>query len=311
MKFIREIIAEKTNMASSHSNPEAEIAEMPAPPESEPLELDPVHRVASGGMSLNRADQFMYRDQGDTEEPTPDDEPDALDDDQNGMVSMDGPKVSLEEPEAEFQEPPEDEELSELFADIWDEQEEPTVIPQEEERFAAIPETPEPASNAKALMRTMYPENDAYPDMQDSLDDSEATVEQVEIVEPVEEEIPANSPYLGIRRRQAASQTEPEATPEPAIASEPAPTSEDTMPEIAPEPIAVPAPAAGRGRRQAGRVKTRLLGFGNEHNRDSDLFAKGGNAEPAIQTMYPVGWMVVISGPGRGTAFSLQNAQLF
>ncbi len=66
----------------------------------------------------------------------------------------------------------------------------------------------------------------------------------------------------------------------------------------------VPKPTIGRGR----RVKTRLLGF--EHSSDSRLnplaevaatLSENGQAE------FPVGWIVVVGGPGRGNFFTLYN----
>jgi len=80
-----------------------------------------------------------------------------------------------------------------------------------------------------------------------------------------------------------------------------------------PKTIKVPAPAAGRATRQAGRVKTRLLGFNTAQDSAPDPFdnpqsqKSGGSAQIPAQNsaMYPVGWMVVADGPGRGHAFTL------
>lgn len=86
-------------------------------------------------------------------------------------------------------------------------------------------------------------------------------------------------------------------------------------------PVEVPAPAAGRGSRRAGRVKTRLLGFNSVQDGAGDPFtpsavqtptnepanAAVAEAEPAAApSRFPVGWLVIVAGPGRGTAFSLQ-----
>ncbi len=86
--------------------------------------------------------------------------------------------------------------------------------------------------------------------------------------------------------------------------------SQRQYPKTAP-PVARSAPTkpgpnqAAPPRKKAGRVKTRLLGFGNDFGGDPDLFASGENAAPAPQIKFPVGWIVVVSGPGRGTAFTL------
>ncbi len=85
-------------------------------------------------------------------------------------------------------------------------------------------------------------------------------------------------------------------------------------------PVEVPAPAAGRGSRRAGRVKTRLLGFNSVQDGPGDPFVPAATrhalnepenafapeAEGALpQPSFPVGWLVVVAGPGRGSAFSL------
>ena len=52
-----------------------------------------------------------------------------------------------------------------------------------------------------------------------------------------------------------------------------------------------------------GRVKTRILGF---HSDDFALDALSAAAEPKSETStFPVGWIVVTEGPGRGAAFTL------
>lgn len=73
-----------------------------------------------------------------------------------------------------------------------------------------------------------------------------------------------------------------------------------------------PAPAAAMGRagRQAGRVKTRLLGFQSAAGPENDLFARPVTEPRTPQTgpaMFPLGWIVVVEGPGRGASFPLTN----
>ena len=70
--------------------------------------------------------------------------------------------------------------------------------------------------------------------------------------------------------------------------------------------VDVPAPAMGRGASKGGRVKTRLLGFGAAGAAATDPIAAAQASDPAI-TQFPVGWLVVIEGPGRGAAFTLFN----
>lgn len=69
------------------------------------------------------------------------------------------------------------------------------------------------------------------------------------------------------------------------------------------EPAETPQP-----RRRAGRVKTRLLGFTRPEDAAPDPFADG--AKPPVattHTMNPVGWIMVVKGPGRGACFTLTS----
>ena len=74
-----------------------------------------------------------------------------------------------------------------------------------------------------------------------------------------------------------------------------------------PRIVQVPAPAAGRAGRRTGRVKTRLLGFEHAHSANSDPFDVGKESASSAQEKFPVGWIVVVSGPGRGSSFTLFN----
>lgn len=69
-------------------------------------------------------------------------------------------------------------------------------------------------------------------------------------------------------------------------------------------PIDVPAPAVGRGSSRSGRVKTRLLGFTRGTYDQNDPFAK---PEGTSSSTFPVAWLVVTSGPGRGASFTLHD----
>jgi hypothetical protein len=66
----------------------------------------------------------------------------------------------------------------------------------------------------------------------------------------------------------------------------------------------VPPPAAGRSANRSGRVKTRLLGFDPESLGISNPFEK---AEARANDPFPVGWLVVVAGPGRGASFALHD----
>ncbi|MGC3937434.1 FHA domain-containing protein [Roseobacter sp. EG26] len=68
----------------------------------------------------------------------------------------------------------------------------------------------------------------------------------------------------------------------------------------------VPAPVAGRAGRRAGRVKTRLLGFNRAEADANDPFGDSENATAKPQhEKFPVGWLVVVEGPGIGHSFSI------
>ena len=66
----------------------------------------------------------------------------------------------------------------------------------------------------------------------------------------------------------------------------------------------VPPPAAGRGANRSGRVKTRLLGFNPEAMGLASPFEK---VEKPVNEAFPVGWLVVTAGPGRGASFPLHD----
>ncbi len=101
-----------------------------------------------------------------------------------------------------------------------------------------------------------------------------------------------------------AAEPKAEPAPEQMVTEDaPAPTeSAEPTPVIVPEPtaMAAPAPAPARG----GRVKTRLLGF---HSDDivPDVFAEDRKAPASETVKCPVGWVVIVDGPGRGTSFAL------
>jgi hypothetical protein len=59
--------------------------------------------------------------------------------------------------------------------------------------------------------------------------------------------------------------------------------------------------------RHAGRVKTRIMGFGTEATANENMFERASDATDAPDMPYPVGWLVVTKGPGRGQHFPLQN----
>lgn len=78
----------------------------------------------------------------------------------------------------------------------------------------------------------------------------------------------------------------------------------------APEPAPFSSPQSEPAPRRGGRVKTRLLGFDHSSGLSTDLpapapapAAEAPGHVPAV--MFPVGWLVVVDGPGRGASFAL------
>ena len=107
-----------------------------------------------------------------------------------------------------------------------------------------------------------------------------------------------------VRDPAEARSAEPTPAPAPEVVAEPAPEPE-------PAPIVNVASAAttvtGRAGRSAGRVKTRLLGFQDPEDTSGDVFAASKPVAPTAEAKYPVGWIIVIEGPGHGSCFTLFN----
>lgn len=106
--------------------------------------------------------------------------------------------------------------------------------------------------------------------------------------------------HLAALRLPENEREDPSATPD-ALQD---PTDIDLTPVA--EIDAVPAPAPGRAAHRAGRAKTRLLGFHHSDDASTDPFGETQKATArAQQEKFPVGWLVVVEGPGVGHSFSI------
>lgn len=73
-----------------------------------------------------------------------------------------------------------------------------------------------------------------------------------------------------------------------------------------PKAEAAPAVAApDRASARARRNRTRLIGFDKSDGDVVDLFDEDKKVSPTERVQFPVGWMLVIDGPGRGHCFAL------
>jgi hypothetical protein len=69
--------------------------------------------------------------------------------------------------------------------------------------------------------------------------------------------------------------------------------------------VNVSTAVSGQVGRSAGRVKTRLLGFQAQEDAPEDVFETAKIASESNKSEFPVGWIIVISGPGRGSCFTM------
>ena len=140
---------------------------------------------------------------------------------------------------------------------------------------------------------------------------TEATAEPVNVIE-VEDEAPVELVADETPEPEVIVETAPEPMPEPEAEATPDPVVEPTPEPVAAEPEqaetvmaepAAPAPAEDR----RSRVKTTFLGFERADTHVQEIIE---TAEPVAkaetaQQSFPVGWLVVTSGPGRGACVNL------
>jgi len=115
---------------------------------------------------------------------------------------------------------------------------------------------------------------------------------------PSDTPAPAAKPAVNIwDMEDDGGSTELPSTPPVASTATPAPAA-----PAAPEEASA---AAARSPARSRRTKTRLIGFEKSDGDVVDLFNDAPKAAPAKSVKFPVGWIVVSEGPGRGESFPL------
>lgn len=156
---------------------------------------------------------------------------------------------------------------------------------------------------AQWKQETKRPLAHSFRDMNETLfrdvKDDRAETPGERISEPVREADAVLEP----RAPQALRREAPAEGPQEA----PSPEADRNSAPAAPQKVEVPRPALGRGASGHGRVKTRLLGFNTSAEPDLDPIKGSAQAAAAPYTSFPVGWLIVIEGEGRGACFTLFN----
>lgn len=83
-------------------------------------------------------------------------------------------------------------------------------------------------------------------------------------------------------------------------------TDDDLPPVASLEEMRPAAAAHAKAPSRARRTKTRLIGFESSAG-VVDLFDSTPAAAPTKRAKFPVGWAIVVEGPGRGECFSLES----
>lgn len=99
----------------------------------------------------------------------------------------------------------------------------------------------------------------------------------------------------------------PESKPAPVKEATSREMSERTMAREALAMIQARSPGALQAAEAApvGRAKTRLIGFAGGDAPASELFRQVSKPADTGPNMFPVGWVIIIEGPGRGASFTL------
>ncbi|WP_051357747.1 FHA domain-containing protein [Leisingera caerulea] len=263
---------------------------------------------AFGSVGGNAPDEdaiaaFFAREQSQAEAPSAQDRPDPA-------VFFAAPDHDTAE--ADPAEMPEED----FFAPHEDEAEEDTAEPLGAEPDFSRLQQPDPAADTARPYRVFTRSNAAGPDPDTAADRAgTAPAAPAPAPAPLPEVQPEPEPLPEPELARTpvdvqASVSRPETPVQqaaPAPAPQPAPEEPQAAAPQAPDaaPIDVPAPSMGRGASRAGRVKTRLLGFSPAQAAGADPFARSAEAAAPAYTQFPVGWLAIVQGPGRGAAFTL------
>ena len=324
MKFIRDIIGEKRQNAEGDAMPfEQDHAAAAAPDVSEPahaapLQLDASSRVPPQEVVPDRdeadrrsdalAGYAGFFDSG-AEDRTEDETRRAGFEEETEAVDPTAESIRMALTAAKA-----DDAEDEVLADPWAEEEVDNLWHEDSADAAFDVPGEEPLDNQEtadegldavlSAMRAGGAEAEATQPDDAPLERREAPrareAERAAILPEVD--VPQEDVPAAAETRQPPEASAPEAaTPvEPAM-SRPAPDAEPSA------PVDVTAPALGRAAGRAGRVKTRLLGFNGGQTPGLDPLATERERPHAPDTRFPVGWLVVVKGPGRGEAFTLQT----
>lgn len=311
MKFIRDIIAEKRN-ASPAASTSSELGEVTFPvdppdaaPEAAPTVLDETGLAIVSDAEAPEdeaapleASSFMH---GQDEAPIHDQISGLLD----SLNHNDSPEPSVENSECEALETTPE---TKMEAGFDDEADRASAHPSNEREVDPVQDEGRDTTEALGLSA--------------SADMSEAPrVEEDATAEGAS--TPGGMSPIGMLKRTpppevSQQQDRPEATRQRPAGMTRSTTrlhtpSEDLSAEVSAQPgdqvtpIAVPRPASGRSGGRSGRVKTRILGFSGADDQSQDPFSRTTQPLATAGRTFPVGWLIVIDGPGRGTAITLYD----
>ncbi len=297
MKFIRDIIGEKRQMDKTPSGA-------------------PVDSFFADELIMNEADTPEVTD--DSREPDANDLVDSTETTSVDEALLDNTEDKAEAPDFASVFDGDEEDVANTDGDASDVSEDPDPVSESASWDEVEDEDAETASTeddfTKEVDRVLVSEHEPdeslervframnEPSEENSTSDTSSDVaeahpeEDAEISEPAEE--PQSSEPEAPLHAPDFSELDPNMPP---LQAEAAPIAEPS------EPVEMPRPAVGRGASRHGRVKTRLLGFNTTMQTDIDPIKDRDDANPAPYTMFPVGWLMVVEGEGRGSAFTLFN----